>query len=71
MGTAVQEAIGAITETILQESPFGDVVVKVVTVSEGSGPDERPYLHVIVSAADPDPKNGTWSREAVFALRSA
>jgi hypothetical protein len=68
--TAVNDAIAAITAAILRESPFGDVAVAVVNVQEGTGPHDRPYLHFVVSASDPDPQRGTWSREGVFALRS-
>jgi hypothetical protein len=44
--------------------------VRDVIVAEGTGPDDGPYLHVLVKAADPDPNRGTWSRDGVFALRS-
>lgn len=70
MRTAVNEAITAVADTIRNESPFGDVAVAIVTVLEGTGPDDQPYLHFVVSASDPDPQRGTWSREGVFALRS-
>lgn len=69
MATSHKDALGTITETILRESPFGDVTVHSVIVTEGTGPDDEPYLHFTVTAEDPDPKAGTWSRESVFALR--
>lgn len=67
---ALQDALSGIVEAILNESPFGDVAVRAVIVTEGIGPDDKPYLHLTVSAADPDPERATWSREGVFALRS-
>ena len=70
MRSASQDALTEIIETILRESPFGDVAASAVVVTEGIGPDDEPYLHLTVSAADPDPERGTWSREGVFALRS-
>lgn len=70
MNTVVQEEIGRIVSTLLDESPFGEVTVRVVSVLEGTGPDDLPYLIFVVSAGDPSSQTGTWARDDVFLLRS-
>lgn len=70
MNTGVQDAIHRITKAVLDESPFGEVVVRSVVVTEGTGPDDLAYLTVTVSAEDPDGRVGTWARDDVFQLRS-
>jgi hypothetical protein len=65
-----EDAVSSITRAVLEESPFGSVAVRAVTVFEGSGPDDESYLHLVISAADPPSDQGTWPRDDVFRLRS-
>lgn len=70
MSTVVQEVIEQIASALREESPFGEVIVRQVTVLAGTGPDDLAYLRFLVSVEDPDGERGTWDREDVFQLRS-
>lgn len=67
MQSATFKEIDAIRESILRESPFGEVTIREVRAFEGHGEDA--YVHLIVYADDPSAGENTWPVDDVFKLR--